>query len=227
MQLFKKRLTIRLAITKQEGFASNVINVTSGGNGAESSILLRGRGKSVAERGTWVSSAVSEMASGLASKLSSWLQLPVKRRLSVKNDEENTQSVKKQRLGRANEVARRNTTPTNLRAVTLVQNAILQKEARRKDHGMGWFVNLPTELLHTVFQYLDNETLQLFSSLSKQLNSNVIWYFLSKPGLVQLLNIPQKDKGYFKCKKNPFLFSNAGKLVALIIQLHIIFNYRV
>lgn len=160
------------------------------------------------------------MASGLASKLSSWLQLPVKRRLNVKTDDENTQSVKKQRLGRANEVARRNTTHTSLRAVTLsVQSAILHKEARRKDHGMGWFINLPTELLHTVFQYLDNETLQLFCSLSKQLNSNVIWYYLSKPGLVQLLNIPQKDKGIFKSTRNPFLFSNAGKLIALIIQL--------
>ena len=150
------------------------------------------------------------MASALASRLSSWLQLPVKRRLACKNDEQNSQSIKKQRLAKENDVKRQTTTHTR----SIAASKQLHKEAKRHDHGMGWFINLPTELLHMVYHYLDNTTLQNFSSLSKDLNTNVVNYFLSKPGLMQLLNISHTDK--YINTNNPLYFTNAGKLVTII-----------
>lgn len=55
------------------------------------------------------------------------------------------------------------------------------------NHSMGWFMTLPLELLHMIFNQLNNDTLLLVSSLSKDLNGHVLMYLLSGQGLKHII----------------------------------------
>ena len=125
------------------------------------------------------------MTSTFTSRLASWLRLPLKRKAVAYGCENDCVRVKRKRFDKNN-----STKTLTVREETILpsqKRLFLFREANREDHGMGWLINLPTELLYMIYEYLDNDALVLFSSMSKHLNATVLNYLLSARGFTRLL----------------------------------------
>lgn len=88
-------------------------------------------------------------------------------------------------------------------------NDIIKAAQQQPDH-VSLLSSLPLEMVHTVFRYLDTESLGVLATLSKDLNATVLNYLESRQGLKQVL---PRHFGAPKIRTpQPEIFGEAGKL---------------
>ncbi len=128
----------------------------------------------------------------MTSQICSWFRLPIKRKTI---DNQTIHQTKKRRT------------------------AIQDSTHNTREAESGWFTALPIELLHMLFQYLDKESIITFSSLSKDLNSDVLQYFLSTPGFTHLL-VMNNVNVHVHVPKSQLLIMNSRSLKHAGIEVH-------
>lgn len=161
------------------------------------------------------------MTSIFSCKLPSWLNLPLKRKFVDNESEKETfHQTKKQRIQRPGKENDRRILHDSERVKQTIPKVLPGQAAISERHNLGWFINLPLELMYIIYQLLDIKSLVVLASLSKGFNSSVLQYLLSTPGFVHLVNKKPTNTSLTELKSNPTLFQNAGMSIH-----HFVFIY--
>ena len=151
------------------------------------------------------------MASAITSTIASWF-LPLKRKLEVEDKE--CPALKKP----CTEIYVINGDITITTKFATPVTFQLESIAKSEEHSMGWLKTLPLELLHIIFRFLDNNSLLILSSISKDMNASILTYLMSAKGLRHLLSQQYSSTSITNITRYNFdmvktdLFSKAGML---------------